>query len=75
MIVVYKRSSPEEINQAFDKLRTQLPAWFAANPKRRVCKVELFYGRMVSFRRKDYEAVLAKELEEALGHESKENPQ
>ena len=73
-IGAYRRYPDDEIIRCIDELRTGIPAWFAANPSRKICKVDLFYGRSIDVRRETWEARLnaeqAKLLSEsnAIGH-------
>jgi hypothetical protein len=43
-------------------VREQIPAWFASNPDRKICKVDLFYGRSVDLRRENFSTRLDAEL-------------
>lgn len=61
-IGVYARYPADEIKRCIEEVRGQIPAWFAANPKRKICKVDLFYGRSVDLRRENFSERLDAEL-------------
>ena len=65
-IGVYPRYPDHEIKRCIDDVRDRLPDWFAENPKRKICKVDLFYGRSVDLRRDNYSERLDKELSRFL---------
>lgn len=65
-IAVYPRYPDEEIRRCIEEIREQLPAWFDANPQRKICKVNLFYGRSVDLRRENYERRLDEETNKLL---------
>ena len=65
-IGVYPRYPDDEIIRCFDELRAGIPAWFAANPSRKICKVDLFYGRSIDVRRETWAARLDSEQAKLL---------
>jgi hypothetical protein len=79
---VYQRYPDEEIIRCIDELRTGIPAWFAANPARKICKVNLFYGRSIDVRRENWAArldaeqakLISKSNETSPSVDAKENP-
>lgn len=56
MIVVYKPMSTEQILESAQKAVYQIEEWFKANPKRRVCNVEIWYGKAYKIKRKNVTA-------------------
>ena len=66
MIVIYPRLPRKEIIRAYEELATSIPQWFKTNPDRKICRIELFYGREVHVTRENYKTRLAKELEKDL---------
>lgn len=53
MIVIYQKLSEEELRKSAQETIPQVESWFANNPKRRVCKAELWYGKRLSIKRKN----------------------
>ena len=56
MIIVYHKMSKKGLRKSAKETIPQIEEWFQKNPKRRVCKVELWYGRHASIKRKDVAA-------------------
>jgi Zn finger protein HypA/HybF involved in hydrogenase expression len=52
MIIVYNKMSKKELHESAKETIPQIEEWFQKNPKRRVCKVELWFGEMISIKRK-----------------------
>ena len=50
----------KELDKAVVETTKQLEDWFVANPKRRVCRAELWYGKQYKIKRKDVLGQLAK---------------
>ena len=69
-IGVYVRYPDDEIKRCIEEVRDQIPAWFAANPKRKICKVDLFYGRSIDLRRETFSERLDAELAALLSQNS-----
>lgn len=61
-IGVYRRISDNEIRAWVEDFRPRLVQWFADNPKRKICKVDWFYGRSIDLRRENFEARIAAEM-------------
>ena len=74
VIGVYARYPDEEIKRCIEDVREQIPAWFAANPKRKICKVDLFYGRSVDLRRETYSKRIDTELAALLSQNISAQP-
>jgi len=53
MIIVYARVTDDEIRSGAVQAIADIKAWFKANPKRRVCNADCWYGRRIKVRR-DY---------------------
>jgi chaperone required for assembly of F1-ATPase len=45
LIIVYKRMTEKELRKAATEATTQILDWFEANPRRKICRAELMYGR------------------------------
>ncbi len=58
MFAVYPNVPDEKIREAADKLLKDIPEWFSNNPKRRVCRVEFFYGKVLKLTRKNYKEMI-----------------
>ena len=69
-IGVYRRYPDGEIKRCIEEVREQIPAWFASNPDRKICKVDLFYGRSVDLRRENFSTRLDAELAALLAQNS-----
>lgn len=50
-IMVYKKIPREVMEKEAVTLKADLTKWFAANPKRRVCNAQVWYGRAVKIRK------------------------
>lgn len=66
MLVVYKRLTEKQLRKDAKDAIKQITEWFAENPKRRVCRAELFYGKTISVKRKTITEQVTKLLEEVL---------
>lgn len=66
MFVVYETVPAEKIRQTAKEIITQIADWFTANPKRRVCHAQLWYGRTVTIKRKTIEQQVNEAAEEAI---------
>jgi len=51
MIIIYKKVSKKQIAKDVKETTPKLEQWFVDNPKRRICRATLWYGRMVGIRR------------------------
>jgi hypothetical protein len=68
MITVYKRLlSATQIRKEAKKAIRDIAKWFEQNPKRRVCKAELWYGKIISIKR----ATIEKQIETAVNETGK----
>jgi hypothetical protein len=52
MLVVYRKIPESEIRETAAKAIGEIGEWFKANPKRRVCNVELWYNKKVTVKPK-----------------------
>jgi hypothetical protein len=66
MIVVYYKIPEIELRNSMLNAVKQIDDWFTNNPKRRVCKTELWYGRTHTIKKKDVRGQLIKIVEEIL---------
>lgn len=66
MIVIYKRLSEKTLRKEAKDVIKKLQIWFDENPKRRVCRTELWYGRFVSLKRNTFKEQVEKSVEKAL---------
>ena len=66
MIVVYEKISSEEIRKTAKEAVEKITAWFASNPKRRVCRTSLRYGKIISVKRKTIKEQIWSAAEEAI---------
>lgn len=64
--VVYPKVSEEELRKMAQETIQQVEAWFVKNPKRRVCRVEVWYGKHLSIKRKTISEQVNALLEETL---------
>jgi hypothetical protein len=64
--VVYKRITEQEIRQDAKKVIEDLGRWFQENPRRMICRAELWYGRITRIRRKHVEEDVGTAAREAL---------
>lgn len=51
MFIVYSKLSREELEKQAVTLKADLTKWFEANPKRRVCNAQVWYGKRVKIRK------------------------
>lgn len=68
--VVYNRLSEAELREAAKKTALQLEDWFKNNPKRRICKAELWYGSSHKIKRKNVAEQINAIVEEILKEKS-----
>jgi len=66
MIVIYPKMTEENLRKAAEAAISQVGGWFQQNPKRRVCRAELWYGKHLSLKRKTVAAQINALLEETL---------
>jgi hypothetical protein len=52
MIVIYPKISVKKLKKDAKDLIPKIEQWFKDNPKRRVCRTELWYGKCINIRRK-----------------------
>ena len=53
MLAIYQRLTLTELQQQQADAVAQLNNWFVQNPKRRICKAQLWYGRQHKIKRND----------------------
>jgi hypothetical protein len=66
MIILYNKVSEKTIREEAKDTIERITEWFQAYPRRRVCRAELWYGKMVSVRKKHVEEDINKAAEEAI---------
>lgn len=66
MFVVYTKVTPEEIREDAQEAITGIEEWFKSQPKRRVCRVEFWYGRMFSIKKKNIAEQVNKIADECI---------
>lgn len=72
MFVLHQKMSPAELQAAADKTKPEIEAWFAKNPKRRVCNAQLWYDKVVKVHRGKVSAELDAAVQAQLTSESEE---
>jgi hypothetical protein len=53
MIVIYKTIPDDELRASAEEIIPKIEAFFSQNPRRRVCRSELWYGKVYSIKKKD----------------------
>jgi hypothetical protein len=53
MIVIYKTLTEQELRDSAAESIPKIESWFVQNPRRRVCRTELWYGETKSIKRKN----------------------
>lgn len=66
MIVVYKKIPVEDIRKDTVETIVKVEAWFKRNPKRRVCHVEVWYGKRMDIHKGHVKEDMAKAQAEAI---------
>jgi hypothetical protein len=51
MILVYQTIPEKEIRSMAKEAVEKISAWFKANPKKRICKAGLWYGKVAKIRK------------------------
>lgn len=69
MIVIYPKMTEENLRKAAADAIVKVEGWFTQNPKRRVCRAELWYSKHLSIKRKTVAAQINALLEETLTDE------
>ena len=76
MIVVYKTLSEQELRDSAAAAIPKIETFFVQNPKRRVCRTELWYGKSQSIKKKNVaeqiNAIVDALIEEGKTKEAKE---
>jgi hypothetical protein len=67
MIVVYAPMSEQQLRKSASENIPKIEEWFKANPKRRVCRVELWYGEVISIKRKTVAEQINARMEKLIG--------
>ena len=65
-ITIYMKVENDEIRRCITELKPRVQRWFDENPKRKVCKVDLVYGRSVDLRRENYGERLDAEIDKFI---------
>lgn len=65
MIVIYGRLTNQEIDEGVEELKSGITKFFLDNPKRRVCRVSLWYDRSVTVNRKNVHEAIDREAAKA----------
>lgn len=60
MILVYDRLTEKQLKKDASEVVKNLTKWFKDNPKRKVCRAELWYGKMHSIKRKNIKGQINK---------------
>lgn len=71
MIVVYARVSEKKIRKGIPDVVKLITEWFANNPKKKICKAELWQGRLVPVRRTHIEKDIKKTAKEIIAENKK----
>jgi len=66
MIIVYNKVTNKQILKDAKKAVKQIQEWFGQNPNRRICKAELWYGKVAKIRKNHIEADINKAAEVAI---------
>jgi DNA-binding SARP family transcriptional activator len=66
MIVLYKRLSEKTLRKEAKDVIKKLQSWFDENPKRRICRTELWYGKYVTLNRNTFKQQIEKIIKESL---------
>ena len=66
MIVIYKKLSEKTLRKEANDVIKKLQTWFDKNPKRRVCRSELWYGRYVTLKRNTFKQQIEKIIQEFI---------
>ena len=61
-IIAYNKIPDKEIRRVADEFKPILATWFENNPKRKICKIDWFYGRSIDVRRENHEARIDAEV-------------
>lgn len=51
LFVFHQKMTPAELRAAADQAQADITKWYTANPKRRVCNAELWYGKQYKIRK------------------------
>lgn len=66
MIVIYPKMTEDDLRKVAAEAIPKIEGWFQQNPKRRVCRAELWYGKHLSLKRKTVAAQINALLDETL---------
>ena len=66
MIAIYKRLTEPELRRDAKSAIRQITKWFKANPNRRVCRSQLWYGKQITVKRATLKADIDKALKAEL---------
>lgn len=64
--ILYKKLPVKTIKREAVKAKKDIAAWFVANPKRRNCNAEVWYGQRVKIKRSTIDADVDAAMEEAI---------
>jgi hypothetical protein len=64
MFVVYQPLTPKQLNDAVAELTKGITEWFEKNPKRRICRAELWHGKAAKIPRNKVAETLQKYADE-----------
>lgn len=56
LFVFHQKLTARELDEAAAGAKRDIAAWYKANPKRRVCNAQFWYGRMYKIRKGHIEA-------------------
>lgn len=68
MIALYKTVPEKTIRKEVKESIPKIEEWFKLNPKRKVCRTSLWYGKIISIRRKTIAQQLNAAADEAINH-------
>lgn len=68
MFVIYQKIPPKEIKRLGRKLIKDLPKWFEDNPKRKVCRVELWHGKVINVRKENFKERIEQEVKHTINN-------
>ena len=66
MLIIYKTLTEQQLRDSAAEAIPKIETWFVQNPRRRVCRTELWYGKTQSIKKKDVEGQINAIVEELL---------
>lgn len=68
MIAVYRTIPAEEIKANAEAAILQIEEWFKNNPRRRICRTAVWYGKSIKIKRGKVRETLESAVKEAIGN-------